>query len=551
MPEPYFISLVTPAPTGFTYCSPTKRQLLGGYVALFATSTAEAANLLEDFHTRIQGLVITCGPRTEHEMLGTGLCHVEVTESQLPDLRNIAACIIDNMAHTQESLDETWALQLEIKRLRESQGLAQRAFNESSQRLGGLVADLRNEILERERAEQDKLALERQVLHAQKLESLGILAGGIAHDFNNLLMAILGNADLALDELSPMSPARGKLLEIEKASKRAADLAKQMLAYSGKGRFVVEPIDLGELLEEMLHLLEVSISKKATLRLQLSAELPSIEGDATQMRQVIMNLITNASEALEERSGTITLSTGTMHCDRQYIEDCHAALGSTPEASQVAGNFVFVKVTDTGCGMDKLTLGRIFDPFFSTKFTGRGLGMSAVLGIMRGHGGLLRVYSELARGTTFKVLFPVDQNAQVASDNTPASPEDTWQGKGSVLVVDDESAVRSISRQMLKRLGFKALLASDGHEALDLLRQHESEITCVLLDLTMPQMDGEEAFREMRRISPGITVLLCSGYNEQDATQRFVGKGLAGFLQKPFTMGDLKQALAKVLTAGN
>ncbi len=544
-----FISLVTPAPPGFAEGLPSKRQLLGGYIAIFAESTDTAAALLEDYHGRVRGLVITKGAVTAHDSLGPSLYHLEVTEEMLPGLYEVAACFLESMSRSHEALDETWAIKIELERQRASQERAQQAFNENGTRLVAKVEDLRREIEERERMEQEKLALERQILHAQKLESLGVLAGGIAHDFNNLLMAILGNADLALDELSPMSPARGKLLEIEKASKRAAELAKQMLAYSGKGRFVVEPIDLGELLEEMVHLLKVSICKKASLRLDLSSDLPPFEGDATQLRQVIMNLITNASEALEGESGTIALSTGKMFCDAAYIEETLAALGGGPDITLPEGDYVFIEVADTGCGMDKQTLERIFDPFFSTKFTGRGLGMSAVLGIIRGHDGLLKIYSEVGKGTTFKALFPTSQQAQPgrALHASPAPPEDSWRGSGTILIVDDEEAVRSIGRRMLERLGFTVFTANNGLEALECLREHRDEITCVLLDLTMPQMDGEEAFREMRRTSPDITVLLCSGYNEQDATQRFVGKGLAGFLQKPFTMRGLKRALMEVL----
>lgn len=406
-----------------------------------------------------------------------------------------------------------------------------------------------NNVTERKRAEEQRLLLERQVQHAQKLESLGVLAGGIAHDFNNLLMAILGNADLALHELSPMSPARENILEIEKASRRAAELAKQMLAYSGKGRFVIEPIILGELVEEMTHLLEVSISKKVVLKYNFAQNLPLFDGDVTQIRQIIMNLITNASEAIGDKSGVIALSTGAMNCDRAYLEGVNdmARAGLSEPLSE--GVYVYLEVADTGCGMSSETVSKIFDPFFTTKFTGRGLGMSAVLGIVRGHKGTIKIYSEPGKGTTFKVLFPANQleeNGQTARWGNMDWAID-WRGEGTILIADDEETVCAVGKQLLERLGFEVLTAADGQSAVDLFRQHAGKIVCVLLDLTMPHLDGAQAFSEIRRIRPDAAVILCSGYNEQDATQRFCGKGLSGFLQKPYNMSALREKLRGLL----
>ncbi|MCP4684022.1 MAG: PAS domain S-box protein [bacterium] len=402
---------------------------------------------------------------------------------------------------------------------------------------------------DRKTSEHEKLELERQVQHAQKLESLGVLAGGIAHDFNNILMAILGNAELALDELAPHSPARHNLEEIEKASKRAADLATQMLAYSGKGRFVIICIDLNELVDEMTHLLDVSISKKAELRFNLEEKLPGIDGDATQIRQIIMNLITNASEAIGDRNGVVALATSVIDCDRAYLDAVDATFKSGSEEPLPEGRYVCLEVADTGCGMDRATIARIFDPFFTTKFTGRGLGMSAVLGIVRGHRGAINIYSEVGRGTTFKVLLPASQ-APINETSVQAQPKPTtegWRGKGTVLVVDDEETVRNVGVQMLEHLGFEVLTAADGREAVDLFGERGDEIACVLLDLTMPNMDGEEAFGEMTRIRPDVNVILCSGYNEQEATQRFSGQGLASFLQKPYSFSTLKAKLMHIL----
>ena len=391
-----------------------------------------------------------------------------------------------------------------------------------------------------EQIEEQRRHLETQVLQAQKLESLGVLAGGIAHDFNNLLTGVLGNAQLAQYDLPPVSPVREYVEEIEQAARRAAELCRQMLAYSGKGRFVVQPIDLSEVVEEMGHLLEVSISKKAALKCDLAEGLPAITADATQIRQIILNLITNASEALGEHSGVISVSTGVMDCDRVYFRTTYLD-EDLPE-----GRYVYVEVADTGCGMDQDTCGKIFEPFFTTKFTGRGLGLAAVLGIVRGHRGAIRVYSEPGEGTTFKVLFPaVDQPATPHRGET-AAPEEL-RGTGTVLLVEDEEHVRKTGQHMLERMGFTVLTAVDGREGVRVFREHADEIDCVLLDLTMPNMDGVEAFQELRRIREGVPVILASGYNEQDATQRFTGKGLAGFVQKPYGMQDLQAKMGAFL----
>ncbi|MDA8429855.1 MAG: PAS domain S-box protein, partial [Geobacteraceae bacterium] len=387
------------------------------------------------------------------------------------------------------------------------------------------LLSLMEDVTERKRDEEERLKLEQQLLHAQKLESLGVLAGGIAHDFNNILMAIIGNADLALMRINRESPAVENLHRIEQAAARAADLAKQMLAYSGKGKFVVESIDLNTLLEEMLHMLEVSISKKAVLRLNPFHPLPPVEADATQMRQIIMNLVINASEAIGDMSGVIAITTGCMDCDTHYLDDVWLNENITE------GLYVYLEIADSGCGMDKETLAKLFDPFFTTKFTGRGLGMAAVLGIVRGHKGAIKVYSELHKGTTFKILLPASgKPAEIFNGHT--LPDD-WQGHGTVLLVDDEETVRGIGVEMLKELGFSTITANDGREAVEIFRERP-DITFVILDLTMPHMDGEQCFRELRQIRSGVKVIMSSGFNEQEVTQKFVGKGLAGFIQKPY-----------------
>jgi len=402
-------------------------------------------------------------------------------------------------------------------------------------RILGALRDLTK--LRRQQEERERLG--QKMLEAQKLESLGVLAGGIAHDFNNLLTSILGNINLAQLELNPSSPLQSYLEDVEKSSIRAADLCRQMLAYSGKGRFVVRTVSLTTLVEEMMQLLEVSISKTAVLKYDLARGLPPISADPTQLRQIVMNLVVNASEALGDKSGIIHLSTGIVRAEREYLRSTYLS----PEIPE--GDYVYLEINDTGCGMDKETLDRIFDPFFTTKFTGRGLGLPAVLGIVRGHEGALRVYSEPARGSTFKLLLPC---APAGAEETEGkSPLEDVKGSGLVLVVDDEETVRTTTARMLESGGYKALIAEDGCEGLAIFKKHADEIQVVMLDLTMPHMDGVETFREIRQVKPDAAVILMSGYNQQEAVQHFTGKGLAGFIQKPFPIATLLGRVREVL----
>jgi PAS domain S-box-containing protein len=401
-------------------------------------------------------------------------------------------------------------------------------------RMIGIVKD----ITERKQAEEERDRLELQMQQAQKLESLGVLAGGIAHDFNNILMAIMGNADLALMRINPESPVVDNLQRIEQAAARAADLAKQMLAYSGKGKFVVEHIDVSRLVEEMHNMMEVSISKRAVFRFNLTRPLPSVEADATQLRQIIMNLVINASEAIGEKSGVIAISTGCMTCDKNYLKSVWLNENLTD------GLYVYLDISDTGCGMEAATLTKLFDPFFTTKFTGRGLGMAAVLGIVRGHKGAIRVYSEPGKGSSFKILLPaVDRPAEIFNG---AAHVDSWKGEGTVLLVDDEETVRAIGSEMLRELGFQVVTADDGRDALEIFKSRD-DISFVILDYTMPHLNGEECFRELRTLKPDVKVIMSSGFNQQEITEKFVGKGLAGFIQKPYRMTVLKEALKDML----
>jgi len=377
--------------------------------------------------------------------------------------------------------------------------------------------------------------------HTQRLESLGVLAGGIAHDFNNILTAIMGNAALAERSLDMTSPAKRNLATIEKSAQRAADLCRQMLAYSGKGKFVVQQVDLSTLVDEMVHLIEVSIEKNVVIKYHMADYLPAVEADIAQLQQIILNLITNANEAIGKRSGVISFTTGVMHADAQYLHESFCDDG-VPE-----GRFAYFEVSDTGCGMDAETIEKMFDPFFTTKFTGRGLGMSAVLGIIRGHRGAIRVYSELGKGTTFKVLLPVVEHELLDEPGVAVASSEGAQAGGTILVVDDEDTIREVAAMMLEEMGFSTLAASNGMEGVEVYQQHQSEIVAVLLDMTMPKMDGKACFRELRRINKDVKVILSSGYSEENVTARFQGKGLSGFVQKPYSPEHLKKTLMKVL----
>ncbi|NQU04647.1 MAG: PAS domain S-box protein [Calditrichaeota bacterium] len=383
-------------------------------------------------------------------------------------------------------------------------------------------------------------SLEFRIQQLQKMDSLSILAGGIAHDFNNILQGILGNASLALMDLTWESPIRECVEQIDKSAQRAADLTRQMLAYSGKGRFVINAINLSMLIKDLRQLFEASIHKKAVLKFNLQDDLPIIEADVSQIRQVIMNLIINASEALNEEEGTITITTGLMHCDRNYLKETYI------DEDLVDGDYAYVEVIDTGYGMDEDTIEKIFDPFFSTKFTGRGLGLAAVLGIVRGHKGALRVHSELGEGSTMRVLFPCALDTipqyEVLDENV-----ERWQSSGLILIVDDEPAVLRFVKRTLEKVGFTVLTAVDGRKAIEVFRKHESNIILVLLDLTMPHMNGEEANDKIREINSSVPVILTSGYSASTATNRFAGKGLAGFIQKPYRTTSLLQKIKNVL----
>jgi signal transduction histidine kinase/CheY-like chemotaxis protein len=372
-------------------------------------------------------------------------------------------------------------------------------------------------------------------------ESLGILAGGIAHDFNNLLTTIQGNAELARMDLPDDSPVRVNINEIDDSSTRAAEICQLMLDYAGKGILEVEPLDISEVVKGMRGGVETGAAGNLAFDYRLPEGLPGVAADPIQLRRLVRSLVTNAREAIDQEAGVLTIRTGVLHCGRSCSAD--ARFGH----ELVEGRCVFLEVSDTGCGMDRKIMESLCDPYFSTKFAGRGLSLSAALGIVRGHGGALRVWSEEGRGSTFLVLFPFLKNEE--QDKADGGDDDPvqWRGSGTVLIVDDEKPVRTVGRRMLERMGFDVLVATDGREALETYQANAERIECVLLDLTMPEMDGEQAFREMRKIRRDAVVILASGYSEEDVLGRFRGEGLAGFLHKPYRFNILRSMIRDVL----
>ncbi len=399
------------------------------------------------------------------------------------------------------------------------------------------------DITKQKSAEEDRLSLERRLLHSQKLESLGVLTGGIAHDFNNLLTAILGNLELGLARVAGDSPVAGNIEKALQASQRAADLTQQMLAYAGKGIFQLASVDLGRLIRENVDFFRTVISKRIELSILTSSDIPMITADPGQIQQVVMNLITNASEAIGENPGTIVVKSGVLDCDEALLGQ--SLLDEKPSP----GRFACIEVSDSGCGMSDESRKRIFEPFYTTKFTGRGLGMSAVLGIIKVHDGAILIESTPGSGSTFTVLFPESHQVFVApqDQNTHSAAEQSCISRGTVLVVDDEPDVCEICEEYLHLFGFTSLRASDGFEALELFRVHSDEIIFVILDMAMPHMDGVAAFKELKTIRPDIKVIISSGNAAADTRLTFQDMQPDAFIQKPFNIQELKNNIAKLM----
>ncbi|MFT3870104.1 MAG: MASE1 domain-containing protein [Nibricoccus sp.] len=397
---------------------------------------------------------------------------------------------------------------------------------------------LRN-ISRQKQAEADRLESERRLQQVQKLESLGVLAGGIAHDFNNLLTPLLGYASLARLDLPEDSPVQQTLNKIEKSTERAAALCQQMLAYAGKNPLAFSEIDLSKLIEDTSHLLRVSSGKKRSLSLDLARPLPRITADSIQMRQILMNLVLNASDAIGDNTGTITVRTREETLDHTRVSARFH--GRTPEP----GQYVVLEVEDDGSGMTPEVYARIFEPFFSTKFSGHGLGLAAVLGIAKSHRGSIQVKSIQGKGTLFRLFFPAIVNSS-RETTPPISLSGTWKGSGRVLIVDDEPDVRTVVARALEVSGFTTEMAVDGLDGLEYFKKHSRDLRLVILDLTMPRMDGEQAFQEMHRLNPEVPIILMSGYSQKLTLERFVQAKPAAFLSKPFDYRSLQNCLRQL-----
>jgi PAS domain S-box-containing protein len=403
----------------------------------------------------------------------------------------------------------------------------------------GVARDITERVLQQEKHEQ----LESEIQNARKLESLGVLAGGVAHDFNNILVSVMGYTGILLKKLTPGTNESGLVQKIEHAAERASELANHMLAYSGRRSLKLDYVNLNHIAKEMPEFIKSSLSAKAVLQLNPAPFVPAIKAEATQIRQVLMNLLLNASDALEKEDGTITVTTGYNFVDQNALDDMRWG------AHLNAGDFVFVEVSDTGTGMDSDTLEKIFEPFFTTKFTGRGLGMSALLGIVRSHSGAIDIESVPGEGTTFRIFFPKAKFDRKKNDTASEPDESLPTPEGTVLVIDDDQFVRSAMASMLGEMGMEVLLATGGNEGIDLYQENSDEITIVLLDMTMPGMQGDEVFDELKEINPNIKIIIISGFSEEDIDRVFEGKDLSGFLQKPFTEKKLREKIAQALAS--
>jgi PAS domain S-box-containing protein len=403
----------------------------------------------------------------------------------------------------------------------------------SSIREGGsqVVLALVNDITQRK-------LVEDQLRESAKLESLGVLAGGIAHDFNNLLTGVLGYASMAMDQLPAESSSREMIGEAIRSAERAAHLTNQMLAYSGKGKFLVQPVNLSEFTRDIVMLVRSSIPRTARVDLQLLDEVPLVEADIAQLQQLVMNLFINAGEAIGDAPGTVTIRTGV----REFYDGPISA--GLRDRDMTPGRYASLEVQDTGSGMDELTRQRIFDPFFTTKFTGRGLGLSAVLGIVRGHGGAIEVESAPGCGSKFTVLLP---ETRLRRRPEPTHRRAARVGAGTILIVDDEAAIRKMGQMILERAGYKVIVAENGEEAIDLFRKVADQVSAVLLDMTMPVMSGSETLKHLRDLKPDVPIALSSGFTEVEALARFPVKTVEAFIQKPYTAAYLVATINNIV----
>jgi PAS domain S-box-containing protein len=410
-------------------------------------------------------------------------------------------------------------------------------------RVVGAVRD----VTDRVRAEEGSRRLDLRMREMQRLESLGRLAGGIAHDFNNVLTVILGNVKLALGDGKDEEPVHRRRLErIRAAAEYASGLTEQILTYSGKAAVALEPLDLSRVVGELIDLLRASVSKKVRIESHLQEELPAVDGDVTQLRQLLLNLVVNASDAMTDHGGVVRIRTGARAVDEEELGEAVGGAGLS------AGQYVTLRVGDDGIGMEPAVAARIFDPFFTTKAQGRGLGLAAVLGIVRAHRGAIRIDSRPLAGTVFEVLLPRSQRRSPKAVLSPVPVEPAPAAAGSrVLVIDDDEAVLELSAEFLSRAGFEVVTAGGGLEAIERVREQGEAIDAVVLDLVMPDLSGEETFLALRELHPELPVVLVSGFDREQAAHQFSARGVADFITKPFEPADLVEAVRRVLTLGS
>jgi signal transduction histidine kinase/CheY-like chemotaxis protein len=402
-----------------------------------------------------------------------------------------------------------------------------------------LLFSIIQDITSRKRAEAEKQELEQQLQHTQKLESLGVLSGGIAHDFNNILAIIKGNCSLATMD---SENTENYINEIDKASDRAAALCRQMLAYAGKAQLTMTQVNMWMIVDEMATMLKSTLPPNAVIKPDLSTNITFINADASQLRQIVMNLIINASEAIGNKQGEIRILLANSTVSAGQSEKDYNGKAILP------GKYVLLEVTDNGCGMDEETKLRIFEPFYTTKFTGRGLGMSAVLGIIKSHGGALQLFSQLGQGTTFKVYLPVPVKDSTGDENQNQSvPSTLLKGSGTILLVEDEDQVRLIAKALLKHFGFTVLEAVNGKEALELYKRNTTNITLVMTDMGMPIMDGYELFYELKKLNPELPIIVSSGYGDAEVGSRLGTDNIAGIISKPYGPDQLRDVLKSVV----
>lgn len=429
--------------------------------------------------------------------------------------------------------------------LRSRGRVVDRAADGRPLRMLGTHIDITEQKQEVEKEAQSQERLQR----IQRFESLGVLAGGVAHDFNNYLMCIMGNLELAAMELPENAEAAEFIEEAMTAARRSAELCRQMLAYAGRRAMQTEVVDVVQILRESSSLLQVTGGGRAVVDVALPPQPLLIRADLMEIQQVVMNLVTNAMEAVSGPQATVSVSVRALDCSQQFLDELCFGEGLP------AGRYAVIRVGDSGSGMTPEVMDRAFEPFFSTKFQGRGLGLPASLGIARAHGGSISLKSEPGEGTVAQLILPlVAEDARRTGDTTDVEVAGTlgdldWRGTGRILLVDDELAIRDIARKMLERAGFEVVMAESGVRAVEIFRESHQELAGVLLDWAMPGMSGGDVLHELRRTDPDVPVVLASGYSQSELTELLSTELLGGIVHKPFSYDRLREAM-RIATSG-